>query len=109
MWEKAEADGGPSASWFHTGALHDERARVLAPAGCLEGAPPAAELAVTAYEAGGNADVERPRGEAARFAAVIEGGSLGRTDTARTRLAAAIQRRERARGGRRGRDPLGAR
>ncbi|MFC9324250.1 hypothetical protein [Kitasatospora sp. NPDC057015] len=89
--ERAEAGGHPVTAWYLTGAGHYERARAYAVAERPEEALAAAELAITAYEAGGP-DGERPRAEAVRVAALVEGGTLGRTDAARRRLTAAIGR-----------------
>ena len=93
--EKAEANGDSIASWYHVGALHYERARVYAEAERPEDALASAELAITAYEQGGP-EGDRPRAEAVRIAALIEGNTLGRKDSARARLTAAIQRCEQA-------------
>ncbi len=89
--DRAEADGHPVVSCYVTGAVHYERSRALAIAERSEEALAAAELAISGYEAGGPAG-ERPRAEAVRIAALLEGQTLGRTDAARERLAAAVQR-----------------
>ncbi|MGV9268641.1 hypothetical protein ACWDRR_28685 [Kitasatospora sp. NPDC003701] len=89
--EAAERDGEPHAPWYLRGAAHYERARVYAVAGRYESALAEAELAITAYEAGGE-PAETPRAEAVRLAGLIEGTDLGRTAAARARLAAAAER-----------------
>jgi len=93
--ERAESDGVPCTGWHLRGAAHYERARCHAEADRPEDALADAELAIAAYEAGG-ADGEEPRAETVRVAAIIEGGTLGRTDAARARLTAAIRRCEQA-------------
>ncbi|GAA4837857.1 hypothetical protein [Kitasatospora terrestris] len=92
---RAEAAGHPITAWYQRGVGHYERARVLAFADRAEEALAQAEAAIAAHEAGGK-EGEEPRAEALRMAALIEGRSLGRTDAARTRLAAGIRRCEQA-------------
>ncbi|MFJ2776904.1 hypothetical protein [Kitasatospora sp. NPDC087315] len=92
---RAEEEGQPFTAWHQSGAAHFERARVYAVAGRHEEALASADLAITAYEAGG-AEAELPRAEAVRVAALIEGTDLGRVDAARARLGTAIERCRRA-------------
>ncbi|MGK4578774.1 hypothetical protein [Kitasatospora sp. HPMI-4] len=89
--ERAAAHGEDHTDWYLSGAAHYERARVYAVADRFETALASAELAIAAYEAGGE-QAESPRAEAVRLAAVIEGTDLGRRDAARARLAAAVER-----------------
>ncbi|MEV0534427.1 tetratricopeptide repeat protein [Kitasatospora sp. NPDC050463] len=89
--EAAERGGQPHTPWYLRGAAHYERARVYAVAGRYETALAEAELAITAYQAGGE-PAETPRAEAVRLAGLIEGTDLGRTEAACARLAAAAER-----------------
>lgn len=89
--EAAERGDEPHTPWYLRGAAHYERARVYAVAGRYETALAEAELAITAYQAGGE-PAETPRAEAVRLAGLIEGTDLGRTEAARARLAAAAER-----------------
>ncbi|GAA1183164.1 hypothetical protein GCM10009664_56530 [Kitasatospora gansuensis] len=93
--EQAGQDGEELPFWQLDAALHYERARVNAMADQGEPALAAAELAIAGYQAGGP-DGEPPRAEAVRLAALVEGRTLGRTDAARARLAAGIQRCQQA-------------
>ncbi|GJF31422.1 hypothetical protein KNE206_41220 [Kitasatospora sp. NE20-6] len=89
--ERAEAAGEPVTSWYLIGAAHYERARAYAVAERHEESLARAERAIAAYGTGGP-EGERPRAEAVRVAALVEGGTLGRTADARARLTAAIRR-----------------
>ncbi|GAA2741953.1 hypothetical protein [Kitasatospora cinereorecta] len=92
---RAEEAGQEVTGWFQRGVAQYERCRALAVADRAEEALAAAEAAVAAHEAGGK-DGEEPRAEALRMAALIEARSLGRTAAARARLAAGVERCERA-------------
>ncbi|KQV19220.1 hypothetical protein ASC99_23995 [Kitasatospora sp. Root107] len=83
------------ARWYQDAAVHYERARLHAMVDQGEQALASGELAIIGYEAGG-ADGESPRAEAVRLTSLVEGRTLGRTDAARARLAAGIQRCEQA-------------
>ncbi|MGW6912730.1 hypothetical protein ACWGB8_02730 [Kitasatospora sp. NPDC054939] len=85
------ADALPDAGWYRTGASHYERARTHAVADRPAEALACAERAVAAYD-GAGPDGERPRAEAVRLAAVLEGDVLDRPDAARARLVAAAAR-----------------
>ncbi|MGW4891631.1 hypothetical protein ACWEQL_05115, partial [Kitasatospora sp. NPDC004240] len=89
--ERAEEQGLPHTGWYLRGAAHYERAKVYIRVDRPEEALASVELAITAYEVGGE-EAERPRAEATRIAAMIEGNALGRPGAARARLAAAIER-----------------
>ncbi|MFJ6940494.1 hypothetical protein [Streptomyces sp. NPDC101132] len=81
----------PFVHWYETGAVAYRRAQVLAAAERFPEALVAAEAAIASYEEGGEQG-ERPRAEAVRVAALVEGNGLGRYDDAMTRLAAAAAR-----------------
>ncbi|MFE6747832.1 hypothetical protein ACFVGM_18405 [Kitasatospora purpeofusca] len=89
--ERAESAEPEADAWYLRAAVHYERARAYAVADRYEEALAEADLAITAYEAGGER-AETPRAEAVRLAALIEGTDLGRTSAARARLAAAVER-----------------
>ncbi|MER5863363.1 hypothetical protein [Kitasatospora sp. NPDC002040] len=93
--EQAERNGEELPYWRLDAAAQYERARVHAMADRGEEALAAAEAAITGYEEGGP-EGEAPRAETVRLAALVEARTLGRTDAARARLAAAIERCERA-------------
>ncbi|WP_327074557.1 hypothetical protein OG196_33000 [Kitasatospora purpeofusca] len=86
--ERAEPEAD---AWYLRASVHYERARAYAVADRYEEALTEADLAITAYEAGGER-AETPRAEAVRLAALIEGTDLGRPAAARQRLAAAVER-----------------
>ncbi|KJY27477.1 hypothetical protein [Streptomyces sp. NRRL S-495] len=89
--ERAERAEPEADAWYLRASVHYERARAYAVADRYEEALTEADLAITAYEAGGER-AETPRAEAVRLAALIEGTDLGRTAAARERLAAAVER-----------------
>ncbi|MFB8054799.1 hypothetical protein ACFC6U_01500 [Kitasatospora purpeofusca] len=89
--ERAELAEPEADAWYLRASVHYERARAYAVADRYEEALTEADLAITAYEAGGER-AETPRAEAVRLAALIEGTDLGRTSAARARLAAAVER-----------------
>ncbi|MFD8696562.1 ATP-binding protein [Kitasatospora purpeofusca] len=89
--ERAERVEPDADAWYLRASVHYERARAYAVADRYEEALTEADLAITAYEAGGER-AETPRAEAVRLAALIEGTDLGRTSAARARLAAAVER-----------------
>ncbi|MFJ4667489.1 hypothetical protein [Kitasatospora purpeofusca] len=89
--ERAEPAEPEADAWYLRASVHYERARAYAVADRYEEALTEADLAITAYEAGGER-AETPRAEAVRLAALIEGTDLGRTSAARARLAAAVER-----------------
>ncbi|MGY0464553.1 hypothetical protein ACW14Y_30535 [Kitasatospora sp. cg17-2] len=89
--ERAERAEPDTDAWYLRASVHYERARAYAVADRYEEALTEADLAITAYEAGGER-AETPRAEAVRLAALIEGTDLGRTSAARARLAAAVER-----------------
>ncbi|MFF7593266.1 hypothetical protein ACFZCK_37930 [Kitasatospora purpeofusca] len=89
--ERAESAEPVADAWYLRASVHYERARAYAVADRYEEALTEADLAITAYEAGGER-AETPRAEAVRLAALIEGTDLGRTSAARGRLAAAVER-----------------
>ncbi|WP_369182754.1 hypothetical protein [Streptomyces sp. Y1] len=93
--ETAARLGQEHTDWYLRGASHYERGRCLAIVDRHEEALAELELAIPAYEKGGD-QAEAPRAEAVRLAAVIEGGDLGRTKAAVARLTAAIARCEAA-------------
>ncbi|MFE7553379.1 hypothetical protein, partial [Streptomyces gardneri] len=77
-----------SGAWYEQGEVHYRRARALADAERFPEALEEAEAAIATHERGG------PQGEmsrvgAVRFAALVEGGGLGRFSEAVTRLATA--------------------
>ncbi|MGA5817616.1 tetratricopeptide repeat protein [Kitasatospora sp. NPDC094028] len=87
--------GQEHTDWYLRGASHYERGRCLAIVERHEEALAELELAVPAYEKGGE-QAEAPRAEAVRLAAVIESVDLGRTEAAVARLTAGIARCEAA-------------
>ncbi|WP_405006917.1 hypothetical protein OHV13_25090 [Kitasatospora purpeofusca] len=89
--ERAERAEPEADAWYLRASVHYERARAYAVADRYEEALTEADLAITAYEAGGER-AETPRAEAVRLAALIEGTDLGRTAAARRRLSAAVER-----------------
>ncbi|WP_299538031.1 hypothetical protein [uncultured Streptomyces sp.] len=89
------ADDEEFAHWYHAGATHYQRGRVLAGAERHQEALAEMERAVAAHEEGGP-DGEAPRAEAVRIAALIEANGLERPRAAVTRLDAAIARCEAA-------------
>ncbi|MDY0812404.1 hypothetical protein [Kitasatospora purpeofusca] len=89
--ERAERAEPEADAWYLRASVHYERARAYAVADRYEEALTEADLAITAYEAGGER-AETPRAEAVRLAALIEGTDLGRRTAARKRLAAAVER-----------------
>ncbi|MFB8241844.1 hypothetical protein ACFC58_35460 [Kitasatospora purpeofusca] len=89
--ERAERAEPEADAWYLRASVHYERARAYAVADRYEEALTEADLAITAYEAGGER-AETPRAEAVRLAALIEGTDLGRRTAARARLAAAVER-----------------
>ncbi|MFB8168778.1 hypothetical protein ACFC60_12605 [Kitasatospora purpeofusca] len=89
--ERAERVEPDADAWYLRASVHYERARAYAVADRYEEALTEADLAITAYEAGGER-AETPRAEAVRLAALIEGTDLGRKSAARARLAAAVER-----------------
>ncbi|MFD3538129.1 hypothetical protein ACFWUQ_01325 [Streptomyces sp. NPDC058662] len=91
----AVPQGADSASWHEEGAVHYQRARVLAEAERFAEALAEAEAAVAAHERGGEHG-EVARAEAVRMAALIEGNGLGRYEAAVTRLTTAAARCRRA-------------
>jgi tetratricopeptide (TPR) repeat protein len=91
--ERAVAQGQSVQAEFLASGVHYERARCYASAERPEEGLAWAERAVAGY---GQAGLEAARAEAVRVAAVIEGGTLGRREAARARLAEAVARCERA-------------
>ncbi|MCX4688695.1 hypothetical protein OG401_31120 [Kitasatospora purpeofusca] len=89
--ERAERAEPDADAWYLRASVHYERARAYAVADRYEEALTEADLAITAYEAGGER-AETPRAEAVRLAALIEGTDLGRPAAARQRLSAAVER-----------------
>ncbi|WP_030222473.1 tetratricopeptide repeat protein [Streptomyces bikiniensis] len=85
------ADVEGFAVWYERGEVHYRRARVLAEAERFEEALAEAEAAIGVHEEGGEHG-ELPRAEAVRFAALVEGNGLGRTDEAIARLTTAAAR-----------------
>ncbi|MFD7640835.1 hypothetical protein ACFV4P_09280 [Kitasatospora sp. NPDC059795] len=81
----AERDGLEVSLGCVEGTLHDTRARTLAEVGAPEEALVEIELAIAAFAAHG-ADGNRARAESIRWAALLEGNRLGRTQEALTRL-----------------------
>ncbi|NXY94632.1 hypothetical protein HYE82_09545 [Streptomyces sp. BR123] len=76
---------------YESGAVHYQRARVLAEASRFAEALAEAEASAAAHERDGEGG-EVPRAESIRLAAVIEHNGLGRTDAATARLTAAAAR-----------------
>ncbi|WP_406111962.1 hypothetical protein [Kitasatospora purpeofusca] len=89
--EQADRAEPEADAWYLRASVHYERARAYAVADRYEEALTEADLAITAYEAGGER-AETPRAEAVRLAALIEGNDLGRPAAARRRLSAAVER-----------------
>ncbi|MFJ3539967.1 hypothetical protein ACIPQA_31455 [Streptomyces sp. NPDC090109] len=92
----AVLDGVPEdaegfAVWYERGEVHYRRARVLAEAERFEEALAEAEAAIGVHEGGGEQG-ELPRAESVRFAALVEGNGLGRTNDAIARLTTAAAR-----------------
>ncbi|WP_435192371.1 hypothetical protein [Streptomyces sp. bgisy126] len=92
----AVLDGVPEdaegfAVWYERGEVHYRRSHVLAEAERFEEALAEAEAAIGVHEGGGEQG-ELPRAEAVRFAALVEGNGLGRTDDAIARLTTAAAR-----------------
>ncbi|MBB4162370.1 tetratricopeptide repeat protein [Streptomyces cinereoruber] len=79
------------AVWYERGEVHYRRSHVLAEAQRFEEALAEAEAAIGVHEEGGEHG-ELPRAEAVRFAALVEGNGLGRTDEAIARLTTAAAR-----------------
>ncbi len=89
--EQAEPRGNPVSVAFQAAGVHYERGCCYARADRPEEGLASVELAIAGYEAGGR-QLEAPRAEAVRVAAVIEGGALASPDAARARLDPAIRR-----------------
>ncbi|MFJ5921408.1 hypothetical protein ACIQF6_02250 [Kitasatospora sp. NPDC092948] len=85
----AQRDGHELGSGSPEGTLHDTRGRTLVGLGRPEEALAEMELAIAAFASLGT-DARLARAESIRYAALIEGNRLDRTQDALTRLEAAI-------------------